>query len=203
MLVDATGLFEAILRGLEKLPYALIAVVLLGGPTAVWIIARLINPPDSATPDYMGPETMLWVCPSCRSLNEDRLEACYACHRLRPAEHPGMFEPAHRDAPGVGVPVGPGRPSHEPIPASWLGGDIRGATGLDYDEGEPEEAFAPDEDEDVFEPRVVEPVMKVSRRPSGSPPAKRPRSAKKPAADGTGKTAREPAPKSTRKRRAS
>jgi hypothetical protein len=203
MLVDPTGLFEAILRGLERLPYALIAVVLLGGPTAVWIIARLINPPDSATAEYMGLETLLWVCPSCRSLNEDRLEACYACHRLRPAEDTGTFEPAHRDGPGVGVPVGPGRPTHQPIPASWLGGDIRGATGLDYDEGEPDEAFAPDEEEDAFEPRVVEPAMKASRRPSGSAPAKRPRSAKKPEVDGTGKTAREPAPKSARKRRAS
>jgi hypothetical protein len=202
MLVDPNGLFEAILRGLERLPYALIAVVLLGGPTAVWIIARFINPPDSATPEYMGLETLLWVCPKCRSLNEDRLEACYACHRLRPAEDTGRFEPAHRDVPGVGVPVGPGRPS-QPVPASWLGGDIRGATGLDYDEGEPEEDLAPDEEVDVFEPRVVEPVMKVSRRPSGSAPAKRPRSPKKPTADGAGKAVREPAPKSTRKRRAS
>ena len=202
MLVDPTGLFEAILRGLERLPYALIAVVLLGGPTAVWIIARLINPPDSATPEYMGQETLLWVCPKCRSLNEDRLEACYACHRLRPAENAGTFEPAHRDAPGVGVPVGPGRPTRQPIPASWLGGDIEGATGLDYDEGDPEED-ASDETEDIFEPRVVEPMMKVSRRPSGSAPAKRPRVTKKPAGDGTPKTVREPAPKTTRKRRAS
>jgi hypothetical protein len=203
MLVDPNGLFEAILRGLERLPYALIAVVLLGGPTAVWIIARLINPPDSATPDYTGLETLLWVCPKCRSLNDDRLEACYACHRLRPAEDAGTFEPAHRDAPGVGIPVGPGRPTHQPIPASWLGGDVQGATGLDYDEGEPEEALDPDEEEDSFDPRVVEPVMKVSRRPAGSQTAKRPRGAKKPAADGAGKTDREPAPKSTRKRRAS
>jgi hypothetical protein len=204
MLVDPNGLFDAILRGLERLPYALIAVVLLGGPTAVWLIARFISPPDAATPEYTGLEILLWVCPSCRSLNDDRLEACYACHRLRPAEDAGMFEPAHRNAPGVGIPVGPGRPSHQPISPSWLGGDLESASHVEYEEPEPAEAITPDETVDAFEPRIVEPLMKVSGRPSGSQPAKRPRGAKN-TADGAGKTAREPAPKPARKtgRRAS
>jgi hypothetical protein len=121
MHIDPSGLIEAISNGISRVPSAIIAAVLLGGPTLIWILTRLTYPPITKPGDAVV-ENLLWICESCRSLNEDRLETCYRCHRLRAAESvpvvvktggaaaPGLAIAVGPGATGVGTPVGPGRP---------------------------------------------------------------------------------------------
>ncbi len=106
--VDPSGLLEAFMNGLAQVPSALIAAALLAGPTAIWLIARFVNPPDLATRDDMALEELLWVCSNCRSINEDRIASCYRCHRMRADESiPLVIETAPTWAgPGVGIAVG-------------------------------------------------------------------------------------------------
>src|SRR6185295_1038483 len=117
--VDPSALFEAVMSGLAQVPSAVIAAALIAGPTAIWIIFRFLNPRDVAKRDDMGLEELLWVCPACRSINEDRSASCYRCHRLRTGEHAPLVAPAGEPAPtwtgpGVGIAVGPGAPVLKP-----------------------------------------------------------------------------------------
>jgi len=192
MPIDPNGLFEAILSGLSKLPSAIIAAALLAGPTAIWLIARFTNPPDPAKHEVAAQENLLWVCGSCRSLNENRLESCYRCHRRREAiSHALDAGRAARLAHGVGVAVGPGRPAERNTAYSWLGVEPAGASHPAGDHGESEEhvepegavaqglSLADDESAEGFEPMVFEPWVKVSGRPAPPPqPTGRPRKAK-------------------------
>jgi hypothetical protein len=191
MLVDPNGVFEAIVNGLSKLPSAIIAAALLAGPTAIWLIARFTNPPDPAKHEVVAQENLLWVCGACRSLNEDRLESCYRCHRLREAIPPALDAGrASRRAPGVGVAVGPGRPAERHPAYSWLGEEPAAASHPAGDHGEPDERVEPaaavaqegsvaeDESADGFVPMVLEPWVKVSGRPTPAQPTGRPRKAK-------------------------
>lgn len=197
MLVDPNGLFEAILNGLSKVPSAMIAAALLGGPTAIWLIARFTNPPDLARREAEALENLLWICGSCRSLNENRLETCYRCHRLRGSESiPVTLDPGRGGIPEVGVAVGPGRPAERQTAHSWLGAELAGASrppkrpveptaavvqeaALVADDSTDESAdeFA-DESADILEPMILEPWVKVSRRPAPAQPTGRPRKAK-------------------------
>lgn len=78
MPIDLTGLFEAISSGFRMIPTPLIAVMLLGSPTAALLGYRLIaagrrvNTPAAAV-------AALWVCRDCRSVNQLRLFCCYRC----------------------------------------------------------------------------------------------------------------------------
>jgi hypothetical protein len=188
MPVDPNGLFEALSNALVKLPSAMVAGLLLGGPTLIWLIARFVNPPDlRKTADL--PVDLLWVCGSCLSINEDRHEYCYRCHRIRAAESvPIVIHGRGDGAARIGIAVGPGL-SGEPNPTyGWLGGEFTATTRPTRDRGQPEEAAAPADSPASyvpspakfvpspagFEPLILEPrVVKVSRRASGSLPAGR------------------------------
>jgi hypothetical protein len=110
MSFDPNGFFEAISAGLSRVPPGLIAAGLLAGPTVIWLILRFANPPDLAKREAVAPEIALWLCESCRSLNNDWRDRCYHCHRPADAgvavtlERPATFDP------GVGIAVGPGLP---------------------------------------------------------------------------------------------
>jgi hypothetical protein len=73
------GAFIDTLRaGIGMIPPALIAIALLGGPTASWLLYRFVVQPRTRRMRGLRPPTM-WVCPSCRSANALRLSRCYRC----------------------------------------------------------------------------------------------------------------------------
>ena len=172
--VDPSGLLEAFMNGLAQVPSALIAAALLAGPTAIWLIARFVNPPDLATRDDMALEELLWVCSNCRSINEDRIASCYRCHRMRADESiPLVIETAPTWAgPGVGIAVGPGAPALAPG-ESWIKREVARASGEVDDNGmaTDEDVLAAELASLAYEPVVLEPRVKASSRPSGSKPA--------------------------------
>jgi hypothetical protein len=126
MPVDPVALLNAILDGLSKIPPGILAAILLGGPTAIWLILQFGNPPEARTTVAQVSEELLWVCVACRSINKDLRDNCYRCHRLKTDESeptaPGVARPPLA-APriGIGIAVGPGRPFERPMADSWLG----------------------------------------------------------------------------------
>jgi hypothetical protein len=126
MPVDPVALFNAILDGLSTIPPGILAAILLGGPTAIWLILQFGNPPEARTTVAQVSEELLWVCVACRSINKDLRDNCYRCHRLKTDESeptaPGVARPPLA-APriGIGIAVGPGRPFERPMADSWLG----------------------------------------------------------------------------------
>jgi hypothetical protein len=195
--VDPSGLFEAIMSALAQVPSALIAAVLLAGPTAIWLIARFVNPPDQATRDDVALEELLWVCPTCRSINQDRMASCYRCHRLRADETvPLVIETAPTWAePGVGIAVGPGAPAPEPG-ESWIEREVaRASRQVDDDGVASEEELASELASLAYEPVVLEQRVTASGRPAASKPAPQRARRKPPAAADAGATK----PKRTKK----
>jgi hypothetical protein len=194
MPVDPTGLFDALMAGLSKVPSAIIAAALIAGPTLAWLIARFLNPPDPASAESKASEEVLWVCASCRSINDDRAASCYRCHRLRTGQPvaPIDEDEPRRTAPGVGVgvAVGPGRPvlvSDD----SWI--EVEVARASDAVDGDPQPVGPPVPAEPpslIFEPVILEPQLKASSRPAPlKPPARRTR--RKPQGSGEEKPKRE------------
>jgi hypothetical protein len=118
MPVDPQGLLDAISNVVSQIPSGLLVAIFLGGPTAIWLIARFANPSDPAKREQTRSEDLLWVCASCRSINDDRAVRCYSCHRSR----------ADETVPGVGVAVGPGMPAAAQGGYWWLGGEATGAS---------------------------------------------------------------------------
>jgi hypothetical protein len=152
MPVDPTALISAILDGLSKVPPGLFAAIILGGPTAIWLIVRFGHPEDGRKQDPSAMEEFLWVCVWCRSINEDMRDSCYSCRRSRSGQDvPGVSAPglapssAPRTwiAPGVGVAVGPGRPAEAQGSGSWLGAERSGAARPDEEAPEPERVPVP------------------------------------------------------------
>lgn len=186
MSVDPSGIFEAVMSGLAQVPSAVIAAALIAGPTAIWLVFRFLNPPDVAKRDEGGLEELLWVCPACRSINEDRMASCYRCHRLRSGEGVAVVaEPAPApSAPGVGIAVGPGAPALVPG-ESWIEVEVTRASREVDNNGvghEPEEeAVAAEVASLAYEPVILEPLVKASGRPDGSKPVAQ-RARRKPAA---------------------
>ena len=158
--MDPSGLIEAIVSGISTIPSAVLAALFLALPTAIWLIARVANPPDPAKRELVVEEQLLWVCSFCRSINEDRLETCYRCHRLRAGESiaAGVDGRQEGEAEGVGIAVGPGLPAELESLNSWLRGE--------------DETDAGDSPLD-FEPVVIEPKPKASARRSAGTPAGR------------------------------
>jgi hypothetical protein len=169
MPVDPSGLFDAIMAGLSKVPSALIAAALLAGPTAIWLIARFVNPPDLAGKRELVLEELLWVCSSCRSINEDLIENCYRCHRPRADESLPLVVAAGevRAAPGVGIAVGPGRPAADRSGRSWIEHDVAAASQAADEAAAVEEAERLAELASLaYEPVILEPRVKVSGHPA-------------------------------------
>ena len=135
MPVDPTALVHAILDGLSKVPPGLFAAILLGGPTAVWLIIRFGQPSDGRRRAATAMDEFLWVCGWCRSINEANRDSCYSCHRSRfgqdqagvAAPQPTPLTAPPWIAPGVGVAVGPGRPAQPQASGSWPGAEAVGA----------------------------------------------------------------------------
>lgn len=194
MPIDLAGLYEAIMSGLGTVPSAIIAAVILAGPTAIWLITRFVNPPDLGMTEELALEELLWVCPHCRSINEDRIASCYRCHKHRADESvPLVIETAPtRTGPGVGIAVGPGVPLLAPD-RSWIEREVYRASDSVDDGLEPEEDLLAAELASLtFEPVILEPRVKASGRPGAAEPAGR-RARRKPQGSG------ESSPKRARK----
>jgi hypothetical protein len=191
---DPNDVLTAITKALPKLPSALIAAALLGGPTAIWIITRIVRPPSLIKTAEEPPEdleNLLWVCESCRSMNEDRLDRCYRCHLARTAEEtPAVIHAAPETAMRPGLAVGSGVPASAPAAYTFLGAQFAGATRPVAERYEPEPPTPAPDPLGALEPLILEPRVKVSGRAARTPAAKR-----KPAET----TA--PSPKRTRKPR--
>lgn len=107
-------------------PAALLAIILLAGPTTAWLLYHFVVQPRTSR--YVASEVdLLWVCEDCRSANEIRSSRCYSCGLerdemvgdLRVVDEGGIVTltadddvvplptPATADRPLV--PVGPGR----------------------------------------------------------------------------------------------
>jgi hypothetical protein len=146
-------MIEALQAALAQVPGALLVIVFLGGPTAAWIIFRVLN--ASARPRPSASATgLLWVCASCRSANDTSRDRCYRCgvaadmdalevvapdvdpvSGLRPVMSPGL------DLGGrTPVAVGPGKPDQQDAGPGreWERGPEREAGPVPAHEAEPE-----------------------------------------------------------------
>lgn len=191
MPVDPTGLFDALMTGLNQIPSAIIAAALIAGPTLIWIIARFLNPPDPASTGNEALEELLWVCANCRSINEDRIASCYRCQRPRIGKAaPVVNEDEETEtAPGVGVAVGPGLPLPAPDTA-WIEREVARASDSADDALPPEEDLVAAELASLtFEPVILEPRVTASGRPGAAEPAAR-RARRKPPGSGESKPKR-------------
>ena len=198
MSFDPNGFFEAISAGLSRVPPGLIAAGLLAGPTVIWLILRFANPPDLAKREEVVPEIALWLCESCRSLNNDWRDRCYHCHRPADADVAVTLDRPATFDPGVGIAVGPGLPiGDERLLRPWVAADDTWTqapsepradanpvpaddtlTGQFWDTEvtaipASEEVAAADAEEPALEPQVFEPWIKASARPPAPRPATR------------------------------
>lgn len=123
MQVDIEYLVNALRAGIGLVPPMLVAIVLLGGPTAGWLLYRFVVQPR--TRRLRGKDaSAMWVCPSCRSVNELRMARCYRCDALPDEEELELID-AHPTGPIRLTPVGPtldlGGPSaSQPRPISRI-----------------------------------------------------------------------------------
>ena len=197
MPLDLNGLPEAISNGLSKLPSALVAAVLLGGPTAIWLITRFVRPPEVIKQEELLPEDRLWLCGSCLSINEERLDHCYRCHRTRAAESLPVIIHGVPAAPRIGITVGPAPGDLKQAPG-WLGGEFTPVPAPPQVRSQPTPATMPlpvpapakpataktapaarpaaDRAAAAapIEPVILEPKVKVSTRSSASKPKPKP-----------------------------
>jgi hypothetical protein len=118
--IDPIGFVDTLREGLVKIPGVVYAAILLGGPTALWLLYRFVVVPRTSRYRPAAPHTM-WVCPNCRSASEVHQVRCYRCGYERDSQHaleivysdPELERVAEEgpDAePYPGVAVGPGRP---------------------------------------------------------------------------------------------
>jgi|GEM_PF-3751650 len=122
-------MIETLLDATAQVPGALLVILLLGGPTAVWIIYGLLNARTRKRP---GAATtgLLWVCASCRSANDVRRDLCYRCGVAANVDALEIIEPDVDPTSGLRpvmsqgldlggrppVAVGPGKASTQPAP---------------------------------------------------------------------------------------
>ena len=122
MQVDFDNWITALRTGIGLVPPVLIAIVLLGGPTAGWLLYRFVVQPRTRRLAGMDGSAM-WVCPNCRSVNELRLSRCYRCDASRDEADLEVID-AHPTGPIRLTPVGPGLdlggPTTEPRPISRI-----------------------------------------------------------------------------------
>lgn len=107
-------------EGLAQIPGVVYAAVLLGGPTALWLLYRFVVVPRTSRYRPGAPHAM-WVCPNCRSASEVHQVRCYRCGYERDSQR--ALEIVYSDpelergieeepvaVPYPGIAVGPGRP---------------------------------------------------------------------------------------------
>lgn len=99
-------LIELLRAGVSLVPPIIIAVILLGGPTAAWLLYRFVVQPHRMRMLSKDLSAM-WVCPACRSVNDLLMPSCYRCDS-RPIENELEIIDTRPTGPGVLVPVGPG-----------------------------------------------------------------------------------------------
>ena len=99
--------FNALRAGIGLVPPVLIAIVLLGGPTAGWLLYRFVVQPRTRRRFGRSDAASMWVCPNCRSVNELRMRRCYRCDAL-PDEAEIEVIDARPTGPVRLTPVGPG-----------------------------------------------------------------------------------------------
>jgi hypothetical protein len=95
---------ETLQAGFGAVPAALVAMVLLGGPTAAWLLYRFVVQPRASRYRGVDPSAM-WICPSCRSVNDMRFARCYRCDAAQ--DDVEVIDP-HPAGPIRLTPVGPG-----------------------------------------------------------------------------------------------
>lgn len=78
MPIEPTDAIDTLQRTLSLVPPTILAIVLLGGPTAVWLLYRFVVQPRTRRYATDGSE-LLWICERCRSANEVRSSRCYRC----------------------------------------------------------------------------------------------------------------------------
>lgn len=77
--MDLNSFAQALRAGLAQVPPVAIAVVLLAGPTVFLVAYRFVSVARRIQEPSGVELTRLWVCHSCRSVNELRQERCYRC----------------------------------------------------------------------------------------------------------------------------
>jgi hypothetical protein len=134
MPTEVVSLIDELARGIDAIPTVVIAITLLGGPTAALIVYRLLGYRMAAAARRMQAANMLeavplWVCAECRSVNAIRVDSCYRCGTARapdeevevivdhPTTAPAFFEvpagspfAALSDATNRAIHDGPGIP---------------------------------------------------------------------------------------------
>lgn len=144
---------ESFRAGVGLVPPALVAVVLLAGPTVSWLLYRFIVQPRARRMRAMDLSAM-WVCSKCRSVNELRMARCYRCD-ARPDESdlelidPRPTGPARLTAVGPGLDLGgPGQSVAQPVSSgqevSAGAGTPPRLTGMPYLSVLPDLVTAPD-----------------------------------------------------------
>ena len=180
---------EAVVTASRRSRPAVVAALLLGGPTAVWLIMRFANPREARSRFGAVAADLHWICPECRSLNEDRTSRCYRCFlmartdavlpllagsRGRGADRRGDRRSARGCRSDRGRLTGsrrtsarmstdPTRPSDEP---SLTTAEPRREL-VPADEGSPTAMAVPTPAAPIFEPLVLEPRVKVARQAVG------------------------------------
>ncbi len=84
MPIDPNVALQAMERSLGMVPGVVVVVVLLGGPTVLWLLYRFVVQPRAGRYES-GSQELLWVCSDCRSVNEARHSRCYGCGLSRDA----------------------------------------------------------------------------------------------------------------------
>ena len=78
MPIDPSDSIQAVERSINAIPAAAVVIVLLTGPTILWLLYRFVVQPRTSR--YGGShDELLWVCADCRSVNEVGHTRCYHC----------------------------------------------------------------------------------------------------------------------------
>ena len=106
MQVDIEQYISALRAGIGIVPPVLWAIVLLGGPTAGWLLYQFVVQPRTVR--MRGSDrSAMWVCHSCRSVNDLRMPRCYRCDATPDEEALEVID-SRPTGPIPLTPVGPG-----------------------------------------------------------------------------------------------
>jgi hypothetical protein len=115
MPIDPADAIGAVQEGLSQVPSAVLAIVLLAGPTSLWLFYRFFVQPRRSR-YTAGRDELVWACVRCLSVNDIQSGRCYACGLEREI----ALEEARRADPGVAAAeaVAAEPPAAEPAAAS-------------------------------------------------------------------------------------